>query len=261
MNGEARALFTPNRALSPNTVRTLVFGQLLFVLILWFFSPFVYLPKPGETVASFIDLWKAGLGAELLTSLGLNIQALALATVISLAFAYSSRLPFMRPIVMLVGKLRFLSMAGLAFLFTLVASTGHELKLYLLAFSITVFFVTTMTDVVANIPQEQYDLAHTLGMNEWRTLLEVVIFGQADQAFIALRSNAAIGWMVITMIEGMARSGGVGTVLLDQNRHFHLAAVFAIQLTILVLGLGQDYLIGWLRIQFCPYADLALERK
>ena len=40
----------------------------------------------------------------------------------------------------------------------------------------------------------------------------------------------------------------------------HLSAVFAIQLTILVLGLAQDYGIGLLRKIFCPYAGLTLER-
>ena len=50
-------------------------------------------------------------------------------------------------------------------------------------------------------------------------------------------------------------------MLLNQNKHFHLSAVFAIQLTILLLGLVQDYGIGLLRKVFCPYADLTLERK
>jgi len=48
--------------------------------------------------------------------------------------------------------------------------------------------------------------------------------------------------------------GGVGTILLDQNHHFRLAAVFAIQLTILMLGLLQDYGIGLMKNMFCPYA-------
>jgi NitT/TauT family transport system permease protein len=68
--------------------------------------------------------------------------------------------------------------------------------------------------------------------------------------------------MMLTMVEGISRSeGGVGAMLLNQNKHFHLSAVVAIQLTFLVLGLAQDYGIGLLRNVFCPYADLTLERK
>lgn len=258
---EALALFTPNKMLSRAAVRYLIAGQVVVAAICWFFSPFVYLPKPGETLQAFSDLWSAGLAGELLTSLALNLEALALSLFISLLLAYSTRIPFMKPVVGLLGKLRFLSMAGLTFFFTMAASNGHQLKLYLEVFSISVFFVTGMVDVVTSIESAMYDLSRTMRFSEWRTIWEVVVLGQADKAFDVLRQNAAIGWMMLTMVEGMARSGGIGTWLLDQNRHFHLAAVFAIQFVILGLGLAQDYSLGVLKQIFCPYAALVLERK
>ena len=77
-----------------------------------------------------------------------------------------------------------------------------------------------------------------------------------------LRQNAAIGWMMLTMVEGISRAeGGVGAMLLNQNKHFHLAEVFAIQLLILLVGMLQDYGIGVLKRLLCPYADLTLERR
>lgn len=231
------------------------------LLAIWWFSPFVFLPRPTEVVQSMGELWAEGLGGELLTSLALNAEAVAVATLLSLGLVYAARLPIVRPIVALVGKLRFLSLAGLTFFFTLAASNGHQLKLYLLVFSVSVFFVTGMADVIAGIPKEQYDLARTLGFGEWRVLGEVIVLGQVDKAFDVLRQNAAIGWVLLTMVEVMAREGGgIGTVLTDQNRHFHLSAVAAIQLIILALGLTQDYTIGLLRRMFCPYADLMVEK-
>ncbi len=50
-------------------------------------------------------------------------------------------------------------------------------------------------------------------------------------------------------------------MLLNQNKHFHLAEVFAIQFLILFVGLLQDYGIGVLKRLVCPYASLALERR
>jgi NitT/TauT family transport system permease protein len=89
-----------------------------------------------------------------------------------------------------------------------------------------------------------------------------VVLGQIDKAFDVLRQNAAIGWMMLTMIEGMTRGdGGVGAMLLNANKHFYLNAVMAIQITILLMGLGQDWLIGGGKRLFCPYADLAMERR
>jgi NitT/TauT family transport system permease protein len=255
-------VFSPNAVLNKTTARILIAGEAALALLIWIFSPFVLLPKPTEVLNSLGELWQQGLGAELITSFYLNLQAIALATLISLLLAYSTSMPVFRPLVSLLSKLRFLSLVGLTFVFTILAKSGHELKLSLLVFSVTVFFVTGMADVIDAIPKEIFDLARTLRMGEWRVVWEVVVLGQFDKAFDVLRQNAAIGWMMLTMVEGIVRSeGGVGTVLLDENHHFRLAAVFAIQFTILALGLMQDYGIGLIKNIVCPYASLRLERK
>lgn len=256
-------VFTPNKTISKSALRILVGTQLAFFLVVWALSPFVFLPKPIEVVHAFGFLWtQEGLGGELITSFSLNLEALCIGTIVSLALAYLSVLPFFRPVVAFIGKLRFLSLAGLSFFFTIMASNGHELKVSLLTFSIAVFLVTSMADVIASVPKEQFDLARTLRMNEWRTTVEVVILGRFDQALVAIRSCAAMGWMLMSMVESISREGGgVGALLIDQNKHFHLDAVFAIQIAILSLGLLQDYAIGLIRNVVCPYASLTLERK
>lgn len=259
---EVIALLAPNRVISKMTLRWLVGFQLLLLLIIWTFSPTKFLPTPKEVYQALGEMWFQGLGGELITSFYLNLEAIGISAVLSLLLAYLTVIPFFRPIVTLISKLRFLSMVGLTFFFTLMASTGHELKLFLLVFSVSVFFVTGMAEVVASIPKESFDLARTLRMGEWRVVYEVIVLGQVDKAFEVLRQNAAMGWMMLTMVEGISRSeGGVGAMLLNQNKHFQLNAVVAIQLTILLLGLGQDYAIGLLREIICPYADLTLERK
>jgi len=256
-------LFTPNKAISHSAARLLVGGQIVVFLLIWMFSPTVFLPKPGEVLQSFGYLWtQEGLGGELITSFLLNIEALFWATIVTLALSYASVMPFFRPIVTFVGKLRFLSLAGLSFFFMLMATNGHELKVYLLTFSVTVFYVVSMADVVAGAPKEQFDLARTLNMGEWRTSLEVVVFGRAADALDALRQNAAMSWMMLSLVETMSREGGgVGTLLMDNQKHFHLAAVFCVELCILVIGVGQDYAIGVFKNVCCPYAELSLERK
>src|SRR5271157_2543775 len=259
---EALSVLSPNRVISRQTLRWVIGFQLLTLFFVWFFSPTVFLPKPKEVFQALSEMWMEGLGGELITSFYLNLQAIAMATLLSLLMAYLTVIPFFRPIIALLSKLRFLSMVGLTFFFTLMASTGHELKLYLLVFSVSVFFLTGMAEIVSSIPKSRFDLARTLRMSEWHVVYEVVILGQVDKAFEMLRQNAAMGWMMLTMVEGISRSeGGVGAMLLNQNKHFHLSAVFAIQISILFLGLGQDYVIGLLRRVACPYADLTLERK
>lgn len=259
---EAILIFSPNKVISKHTAKILVMAQVALLAVIWLLDPFIFFPTPAEVWHSFGRMWAQGLGAELFISFQLSLEAISIATIISLLLAYSTVIPFFRPIVTLVSKLRFLSLVGLTFFFTLMTSGGHQLKLYILVFSISVFFVTSMADVVANVPKDKFDLARTLRMNEFRIVWEVVIRGQFDKALEILRQNAAIGWMMLTVVEGISRSeGGVGAMLLNQSKHFHLAAVIAIQITILLLGLIQDYAIGAIRAMLCPYAALTLERK
>ena len=252
----------PNRPVSPTVIKILIVGQALVALIVWWTMPISVLPRPDEVFAALGTLWMRGLGRELITSLLLNVQAIAWTVLISLALSYLTVLPFFRPIAAAVSKGRFLGLIGLTLIFTITLGGGHTLKLALLVFGMTVFFVTSMAAVILDLPKERFDHARSLGMSEWRVVWEVVILGTADEAFEVLRQNAAIGWMMLTMVEGISRAeGGIGAMLLNQNKHFHIAEVFAIQIVILAVGIAQDYAIGALRSLFCPYAVLTLERK
>lgn len=244
-------------------MRIVVAVQIVLALVVWFFSPFQVLPTPSEVLAALGKLWmEQGLGQELITSFVLNIEALAWTVAISLALCYFTVMPFFRPITNAVARGRFLGLIGLTFVFTLMVGGGHRLKVALLVFGMTVFFVTSMAAEIAAIPKSKFDHARTLRMSEWRVVWEVVVLGTFDKAIEVFRQNAAIGWMMLTMVEGISRAeGGIGAMLLNQNKHFHLAEVFAIQLVILTVGLAQDFAIGFFKKIVCPYADLTLERR
>jgi NitT/TauT family transport system permease protein len=256
-------IFLPNRALSPVVLTALIVVEALLALFLWSIQPYEVLPRPGEVVGALTNLWATqGLGQELATSFKLNLIALALATVVSLGLSYLTVIPLFRPIVAAISKGRFLSLAGFSLIGTLVLGGGRPVAVAMLTFTITVFYITSMAAVIAAIPKSDFDYARTLRMSEWRVVWEVVILGTADKAFEVLRQNAAIGWMMLTMVEGYVRAdGGVGVFLLNQQKYMRLADVFAIQLLILIVGILQDYGIGILRRLACPYADLTLERK
>jgi NitT/TauT family transport system permease protein len=260
---ELVAAFLPNRAISRTTFQILIAAEALLALLVWINSPFVVLPRPGEVLTALRDLWMVqGLGPELWTSITTFLQALVLSAIISLGLSYLTVLPVARPLVAALSKGRFLGLTGLTFVFTLVFGGGHPLKVSLLVFGMSVFFITSMAAVVADIPREKFDYARTLRMSEWRVVWEVVVLGTVDKAFEVLRQNAAIGWMMLTMVEGISRSeGGVGAMLLNQNKHFHLAEVFAIQGLILLVGMAQDYGIGVTKRLVCPYSMLTLERR
>ena len=243
-------------------MQIIVVMEIVAFLILWSLSPFKILPRPGEVVSAFQRLWmKQGLGPAIISSFAFNCEALLISALISLGFAYLSVMPIFRPIVAALSKGRFLSLVGFSLLFTVVLGGGHTLKLSLLVFGMTVFFLTSMASVIAEIPMSDLDYARTLHMGEWRVVWEVVILGTADKALEVMRQNAAMGWMMLTMVETIVRAeGGVGVLLMNNEKYMKLSEVFAIQLAVLVIGLFQDTIIGLIRRMFCPYAYLTTER-
>ena len=93
-------------------------------------------------------------------------------------------------------------------------------------------------------------------MNEWQTLYEVVIKGKMDLVFEVIRQNFAIAWMMITSVETLAWSeGGIGTMLVTENRHFRMERVFAILTIILLTGIFFDYIFNVLKVYFFPYSN------
>jgi NitT/TauT family transport system permease protein len=257
------AAFLPNQAISPATFRTIVFIQIVIAVAIWIVSPFELLPKPVDVIRAFQNLWQhQGLAEELWASFQVVLKALSITVLISLALSYLTVMSFFRSLAQAVSKMRYLSLVGFTFPLTVMGLQGDQQKTYLMVFGMTVFFVTSMASVVASIPKEAFDHARTLRMNEWRAVWEVVIIGTADQAFEVMRQNAAIGWLMITMVEGIYRSGGgVGVMLLNQQKYLRMDAIYAVQITILIVALLQDYVIGVIRRLVCPYADLTLERQ
>jgi len=255
-------VFKLNASPSRQTIRLMIGAQVVWFAVVWLLSPSKLLPSPAETVAALRDLLAGGMFGELLNSLKTNIVAVLVASGFSLALSYLTCIPFMRPLATGFSYLRYLSLAGITLGFTILLGGSYWLKVLVLAFAVSVFFVRSMVDVIRHIPSEQYDLARTLRYNEAQVVGEVVILGTAADAFDIIRQNAAMSWMMLPFAESLVWSqGGIGVMLLDSSKHFRLEAIVAIQLTILACGLVQDYCIGVIRHVMCPAADLKVRES
>jgi sulfonate transport system permease protein len=175
---------------------------------------------------------------------------------ITLLFSYLSVVPFFAAAAKLLVRLRYLTLTGLIFIFTLLTKDGGALKLWLLVFGIVPFLTTSFLSVIVRIPTQEYELCQTLGYTKWETLYEVIIVGKADQIFEIVRQNFSIAWMMITMVEGLSMGeGGIGTLLIKYNKYNDLPHVLALQVVVLGVGLSFDYGIGSMRRWLFPYTN------
>jgi len=259
-----KKLLKPNAILSSKEGALLITIQLVVVLLLWDITNSTLFPRPIEITRALVDLvFHKGVLREFLKSIGLCTQAMLYAALVSLLFCYLSVMPLFTPLATLGTKLRFLPTVGLTFLF--LKLSGGEVdtqKIYLLVFGISVFFITSILNVIGGTTQDELNYARTLRFTEWRVVWEVIILGKLDQVLEAVRQNFAMAWMMIAMVESLCKSdGGIGVVISDQNKYFKFDYVWAIQLLILLTGILMDLLLRKLREWLLPYSTLTINRK
>jgi NitT/TauT family transport system permease protein len=256
-------MFTPYRAISKSAMTMMVVSQLLIVCWYWIYISTPIIPRPGEILSAWVEMVRTqGLMQDLFISAALCFKALGISVLISLILAYASSLNFFKSFSFVAEKTRFLPMIGLSFIFTLMSTTGHDLKVKLLVFGMTSFIVNSMVNVVNSVTKVEYNHAGTIFGFEWRIFYERVILGKAHEMWIAVKSNFAIVWTMLTFVEGLVRSeGGIGVMMLNASKHLKLDGLFAAQLSLFIFGILIDYMFGVLYNIFFPYGNLQTKKS
>jgi ABC-type nitrate/sulfonate/bicarbonate transport system permease component len=261
--GLLKKLFTPLTSVNNKVFSVLILVDIVLALVAWhFLAAGGLIPTPVKIGQSVFKILGSGdFFDNLFSSLSLTLRGMGYSILIALVICYLSVIPIFTPIAKFIIKCRYLTLTGLIFLFTLLTSNGHNLKMSLLIFGIVPFFVTSLLSIIDAINEQEYDLCKTLRMNNWQTLYEVVIVGRLDQVLEVMRQNFAIAWMMITMVEGLNMSeGGVGVMLIKANKYIDLGTVFALLIIIFTIGVCFDYLLKKLRFWFFPYTKLQLRK-
>lgn len=248
-----RSIFIPN---SPNTYPVLlILGWATIAWVLWVLLMPTVFPSPLEVLTALPGLWTDGVGSELLSSWFVNMEALVLSALVGLPLCYLSRTPILTPVSAFLAKLRFTGSAVFYLPLLMILPTAHSIKVGLLALGELFYLVTAMSGVVADISQSKYDDASTLKMGPLKSLWYVNIRSTVPAAIDAIRDNAGVGWSMLMFVEGVIRSeGGIGVVLFNSEKHTDYAGFFAAVTLIILVGVGQDWLLGQVKKAACPYA-------
>ena len=265
-HGPRDPVITIQQHLTPNypaTVqsRTVVRAMWLFAAAgLWTLLHPPVLPDIWDVLLRLPGLFgEVGLGAAIMASMRVNIEAIVLSSLIALPLAWATRIPLLAPLGRGLSQLRFLSPASFYIVLLLVLGGGHAVKLWMLVLAQSFYLVTTMTNVVENIPAEAFDEAKVLRMTDWQAMWYIVVRGTLADALEAIRDNAAIGWSMLMMVEGIIRSeGGMGVLIYNmQERRMDYEAGFAIAVAIGIIGFVQDWALREARSELCPYTKLS----
>ena len=252
------AVITPNAEIPSGVSALIRFAWLVVAALVWTMMKPAVFPGVLDVLKAIPALWLGDeFGPALRGSFFTNITALAISTVLALPLAYLSRVPAIRPLAMAVSQLRFLSPAIFFLVLLFLLKDGGRVKIAMLVLGETFFLATTMINAVQNIPNESFDEARVLRMDEWTATWYVVVRGTLHTAMEAIRDNAAIGWSMLMMVEGIIRSqGGIGVLMLNQERYMRFDVIWAIAASVLIVGIAQDLALKTARAEMCPHTKL-----
>ena len=251
-------MFTPFKKINPITRAVLMITQAVIVIsCLQLFSNELF-PKPTEIISSLWAMMQTkDFYDDLFASLYLTFKAMSLAIIIALPISYLITIAFFEGLAKFITKLRFLTLTGLSFVFLMFLRDADSFKLSLLLFGIVPFFVTSLLTEYATIKSEELDLCKTLKMSPWQSLYELIIYGKLNTAILAIGVNFAICWIMITYVEGQTMGGGgLGTIMIKQQKYLHLAEVFSVLIIIFTLGNISDFIFAKIRKIAFPYTSI-----
>lgn len=234
----------------PISVSIMVFWSICLIA-LWGFSSTGethLFPTPTQVLHGFTRLWTNGLITHLYSSLSLCAQAIMYSVIISLTLAYLSVIPLTKTWGRLVMMFRYLPLTGITFYISIFLNDARDIQIWVLVMFMSTFLTTSLISMINDIPDEERDHARTLGCNRWEVLWEVVIKGRFDYVFELVRQNLAIVWMMLVSIESiLIAAGGLGVLIKNNDRMGDNGAVIAVQIIIILVGIGLDYTISTLR--------------
>ena len=253
-----KSCFIPFGKVSKTYFTIMILFQVSLLIIAWNASPNLFIPKPMQILNALSALLSnKEYYDDLICSLFLTGKAMLFSIVIACLFGYMSTIPFFKPLVYAVIRIRFITIIGLVFSFTMVLHGGAEVKLALLMFGIIPYFTISLLGVIDKIEKKEFDLCQTMKFNRWETLYELIVLGRMDLTLDTIRVNFAMAWLMITTVESLSMSGGgVGVRLHNLDKLNHLDYIFAIQFTIFTFGILFDIFMLKMRYAIFPYTKL-----
>lgn len=236
------------------------------VIILWFiiittwtvlsFSGTSHIiPTISDTWGGLVKMWNEGLMTHLFSSFSLFGMSLLISVILSMIISYGVLIPSLKPLVVMISKLRFLPLTGITFYLSLVITSARTLQVWLLVIFMSTYLITSLVSVFTSTTDDEINHAKTLGLSRWEILYHVIIVGKLDYVLESVRQNFSIIWLMLVTVESLlATTGGIGFLIKNQDKFMNLGSVLALQLIILFIGILLDYGLTQLRKAIFRYS-------
>lgn len=238
--------------------RVKIASVVIIPVLIWILLPNRSFPPLEEVIFAIPKLiTKNDLLPNFAISIVFCLTSMFYATLISFLFLIIANIPIFNSFASFCRKFRFLPSVGLSFLFMKMTNNVSSQMSWIMVFGIATFLIDAAVGVALSITKDDVSYAKSLRLSPWQALRELIIYGKMADFFNLIIQNFAMAWMLLATVENICKSsGGIGVVISESAKYFHLEEVYAIQLLILLTGILMDFILNKIRYLLFPYTKL-----
>ena len=128
-----------------------------------------------------------------------------------------------------------------------------DMKIFVIFFSCAWPILLNTLDGVRNVDGVLLSTARTFGLSYWKTIWQVILPASAPQIMTGLRVSLPITLILVVISEMVGSTDGIGYFVLDSQRRFKVAQMYAGMLSLALLGYALNllfdllyrWLLGW----------------
>ncbi len=153
-----------------------------------------------------------------------------------------------------IDLLRFLPLTALIGMFMCWFGIESNMKVQFLAFSIFVYILPQVITRIDEIDEVYIQTVKTLGASKWQTIKTVFFPLAMGKVFEDIRILSALSWTYIIVAETVnSGQGGIGALAQTFAGKARNDKVFAILITITIIGFIQDAVLIWMGKKLFPW--------
>lgn len=217
----------------------------------------IFLPSPTRVLQASFILFKDNLLYDIFISslrvvIGFLISA-AIAIPLGIIIGTQKRAEaFIEPTISFV---RYIPPSAFIPLSILWFGIEEAEKYFVIFIGVAPYLFFFVAEAVAHVRQEFVDAGLTLGANNKRIYIKIIIPSSLPRIWEALQLMFSVAWSYIIFAEIIAVSSGLGSVLIKSQRFLKTDKVIAVVIIIGLLGLLTDFLFRVLYKRLFPWSE------
>ena len=128
-----------------------------------------------------------------------------------------------------------------------------EMKIFVIFFSCAWPILLNALDGARNVDRVLLNTARTFGLSQWKIIWKVILPACSPQIVTGLKVSLPIMLIIVVISEMVGSTDGIGYFILDSQRRFRVAQMYAGMFTLAILGYTLNQLFNVLYKLVMPW--------